>query len=79
MCGGNRYVSAPELPQIDYVISGEGEEALAKLCHLLHSSEHSAALPPPDPESDKYERSREQLCRYQRLKHSTCPELRSLL
>ncbi len=33
-------------PQIDYVISGEGEEALAKLCHLLHSSEHSAALPP---------------------------------
>lgn len=32
-------------PQIDYVISGEGEDALAQLCHSLHTPENSKNLP----------------------------------
>jgi ribosomal peptide maturation radical SAM protein 1 len=33
-------------PQIDYVISGEGEDALEQLCHALHSSKETNTLPP---------------------------------
>ncbi len=33
-------------PQINYVISGEGEEALGQLCHTLHSSGETNTLPP---------------------------------
>ncbi len=33
-------------PQIDYVISGEGEEGLEQLCRSLHSSESTSTLPP---------------------------------
>lgn len=32
--------------QIDYVISGEGEEALQQLCHALQSPENTHPLPP---------------------------------
>jgi ribosomal peptide maturation radical SAM protein 1 len=33
-------------PQIDYVISGEGENALEQLCHTLQSSKETTTLPP---------------------------------
>ena len=33
-------------PQIDYVISGEGENSLAQLCHSLHTPQKSEKLPP---------------------------------
>lgn len=33
-------------PQIDYVINGEGEDALTRLCHTLHSAGDIPTLPP---------------------------------
>ncbi len=33
-------------PQLDHVISGEGEEALTKLCHCLRQNQEPESLPP---------------------------------